>query len=76
MYVFYFTRKQDNFFKTKFKIIGRVLDLTLGKAFSMNLIASFATCGRFFYKNGLFSSGYDYIALSISNDNLVYTMDL
>ena len=66
MYVFYFTRKQDNFFKTKFKIIGGVIDLTLGKAFSVNLIASFATCGRFFvFKNGLFSSGYDYIALSI-----------
>ena len=49
MYVFYFTRKQDNFFKTKFKIIGGVIDLTLGKAFSVNLIASFATCGRFFF---------------------------
>ena len=66
MCVFYFTRKQDNFLQTKFKIIGGVLDLTLGKAFSVNLIAFFATNGRvFFFKNGLFSSGYDCIALSI-----------
>ena len=49
MCVFYFTRKQDNFLQTKFKIIGGVLDLTLGKAFSVNLIAFFATNGRVFF---------------------------
>lgn len=50
MCVFDFTQKQDNFLKAKFKIIGGVLDLTFDKAFSVKLVASFATSGRVFFQ--------------------------